>query len=109
MESRSWLELLVEFADDADEISRRYFRTADLRVDTKADDSPVSEADRAMSQGKLPLPAMSPSVSLVGSGTNYLMNPRSDSLRKRSTRFTSAIVPHSARTRSMAGSSRILD
>lgn len=44
----AWLELLHEIADMADGIALRYFRRADLRVDDKADGSPVSEADRAI-------------------------------------------------------------
>jgi histidinol-phosphatase len=43
-----WLELLREIADAADGIALRHFRRAGLRVDDKADGSPVSEADRAI-------------------------------------------------------------
>jgi histidinol-phosphatase len=40
------LEYALSLADDADAITVRYFRTLDLRVDTKPDLTPVSEADR---------------------------------------------------------------
>ena len=43
-----WLTLLGEFADRADEIALRLFRSPDLRVDEKIDLTPVSEADRAI-------------------------------------------------------------
>ena len=41
------LELALSLADDADAITLARFRARDLRVDTKADLTPVSEADRA--------------------------------------------------------------
>jgi histidinol-phosphatase len=44
----TWLALLHEIADAADGIALRHFRRGDLRVDDKADGSPVSEADRAI-------------------------------------------------------------
>jgi histidinol-phosphatase len=40
------LEYALSLADEADAITVRYFRTTDLRVDTKPDLTPVSEADR---------------------------------------------------------------
>ena len=40
------LEYALALADEADEITLRYFRSHDLRVDTKPDLTPVSEADR---------------------------------------------------------------
>jgi histidinol-phosphatase len=43
-----WIPLLARIADEADAIALRFFRQASLRVDTKADASPVSEADRAI-------------------------------------------------------------
>jgi histidinol-phosphatase len=43
-----WLPLLHEIADRADGIALRLFRDAGLRVENKPDDSPVSEADRAI-------------------------------------------------------------
>ena len=42
------LELALSLADDADRISLLRFRALDLRVDTKPDQSPVTEADRAV-------------------------------------------------------------
>ena len=41
------LELALSLADDADAITLPRFRAHDLRVDTKADLTPVSEADQA--------------------------------------------------------------
>jgi histidinol-phosphatase len=41
------LELALSLADDADAITLARFRAHDLRVDTKPDLTPVSEADRA--------------------------------------------------------------
>jgi histidinol-phosphatase len=41
------LELALSLADEADAITLPRFRAHDLRVDTKADLTPVSEADRA--------------------------------------------------------------
>ncbi|HKP29429.1 MAG TPA: inositol monophosphatase family protein, partial [Gemmatimonadales bacterium] len=43
-----WIRLLTEIADAADEIALRYFRRTDLRVDTKSNQTPVSEADLAI-------------------------------------------------------------
>jgi histidinol-phosphatase len=40
------LEYALALADEADDITLRYFRSTDLRVDTKPDLTPVSEADR---------------------------------------------------------------
>lgn len=42
------LELALSLADDADAIALARFRAHDLRVDTKPDLTPVSEADRAV-------------------------------------------------------------
>jgi histidinol-phosphatase len=44
------LALALEMADAADEITMRWFRTQDLPVDMKPDDSPVSIADRESEQ-----------------------------------------------------------
>jgi histidinol-phosphatase len=43
-----WLPLLHELADRADAIALRHFLARNLRVDVKADRSPVTEADRAI-------------------------------------------------------------
>jgi histidinol-phosphatase len=44
------LALALSLADDADEIALSHFRAADLRVETKPDLTPVSEADRAVEE-----------------------------------------------------------
>jgi len=44
------LAFALELADLADAISLRHFRRASLKVETKADHSPVSEADREVEQ-----------------------------------------------------------
>jgi histidinol-phosphatase len=43
-----WLPFLVDLADRADALAMRWFRAAGLRVEEKADQSPVTEADRAI-------------------------------------------------------------
>jgi histidinol-phosphatase len=40
------LELALELADLADAVSLRHFRSHDLAVETKSDDTPVTQADR---------------------------------------------------------------
>lgn len=42
------LELALELADLADQITLARYRAADLKVDTKPDSTPVTEADRAV-------------------------------------------------------------
>ncbi|MGH9111604.1 MAG: inositol monophosphatase family protein [Acidimicrobiales bacterium] len=44
---RSLLEAAVDIAREAGEATRRWFRAADLAVDSKADGTPVTAADRA--------------------------------------------------------------
>jgi histidinol-phosphatase len=44
------LALALELADRADAISGARFRASDLRVDTKADDSPVTDADQRIEE-----------------------------------------------------------
>ncbi len=44
------LALALELADEADAVTMGRFRAADLRVDTKPDLTPVSEADRAVEE-----------------------------------------------------------
>ena len=44
------LELALELADRADAITTARFRADDLRVDTKPDDSPVTDADRRVEE-----------------------------------------------------------
>ena len=48
MSPADWLPFLTELADRADELSRRWFRAAGLRVAEKSDLSPVTEADQAI-------------------------------------------------------------
>ena len=43
-----WLPFLSDIADRADAVAMRWFRAAGLRVEDKADHSPVTEADRAI-------------------------------------------------------------
>jgi histidinol-phosphatase len=50
MDLRGELRLALELADAADLITMHHFRSADLRVETKPDMTPVSEADRAAEQ-----------------------------------------------------------
>jgi histidinol-phosphatase len=45
MEPADWIPLLQELADLADATSMRYFRSADLSIDTKPDRSLVTKAD----------------------------------------------------------------
>ena len=47
-EAGAYLALLEEIADQTDQIALRLFRTATLGVDIKPDQSPVTEADRAI-------------------------------------------------------------
>ncbi|NQT37516.1 MAG: hypothetical protein HQ581_08510, partial [Planctomycetes bacterium] len=49
-ETRPRLELALEAARQAGEITLRYFRREDLQVERKGDDSPVTEADRQAEQ-----------------------------------------------------------
>jgi histidinol-phosphatase len=44
------LELALSLADVADAISLPRFRAADLRVETKPDSTPVTDADRAVAR-----------------------------------------------------------
>jgi histidinol-phosphatase len=44
------LELAMEMADGADELTVRHFRSAELLIDTKPDMTPVTEADRAVEE-----------------------------------------------------------
>jgi len=48
MSPADWLPFLTELADRADELARRWFRAAGLRVAEKPDSSPVTEADHAI-------------------------------------------------------------
>ena len=44
----SRVALMLRLADLAGEIALRYFQTADLAIDRKSDDSPVTVADRSI-------------------------------------------------------------
>src|SRR2546422_5832337 len=50
MAPADWLPFLTVLADRADEIALRGFRKKGLRVEDKADRSPVTEADRAIEE-----------------------------------------------------------
>ncbi len=45
-----WLTLLHDMADQADDIALRLYGATDLRIETKSDCSPVTEADRAIEE-----------------------------------------------------------
>ena len=47
MDLRDELQLALQLADLADEISMARFRSGDLQIETKPDTTPVTEADRA--------------------------------------------------------------
>ncbi|MFQ5696691.1 MAG: inositol monophosphatase family protein [Myxococcota bacterium] len=50
MDASGWLELLSEIADRSDAIALQHFRSHDLRVDRKPDQSLVTEADLAVEE-----------------------------------------------------------
>lgn len=50
MSADSWLTLLYDIADRADEIALKVFRSSNLRVEQKSDLSPVTMADRGIEQ-----------------------------------------------------------
>lgn len=61
------LALALELADRADAISTARFRAPDLRVDTKPDDSPVTDADRQIEEMiRARLAALRPSHTFLG-------------------------------------------
>lgn len=61
------LELAFELADAADAISLQRFRALDLRVESKPDRSPVTDADRSVEQAiKAILTAKAPADALIG-------------------------------------------
>ena len=67
MELRHDLRLALELADVADAITMPRFRAADLRVETKPDMTPVSEADRAAEEAlRDRLAALRPHDGIVG-------------------------------------------
>ncbi len=50
MRPADWLAFLRELADRTDPIARRWFRSSDLRVESKPDLTPVTEADRSIEE-----------------------------------------------------------
>ena len=67
MHPSEWLPFLVEIADRADAIALRFFRAPRLRVETKPDASPVTEADRAIEEAARALcGARCPALAVAG-------------------------------------------
>ena len=63
----SHLDVALELADIADAITLARFRAPDLRIDTKADHTPVTDADRATEQAlRDALQRMRPEQAIVG-------------------------------------------
>ncbi len=62
-----WIPFLAEIADQADAIALRRFRRRDLRVDTKSNQTPVSEADLAIESAVRRLAAVRhPGLGMLG-------------------------------------------
>jgi histidinol-phosphatase len=62
-----WLPFLHALADEADRIALNHFRSARLRVDAKADESPVTAADRGIEQAARALvAARHPELGVLG-------------------------------------------
>jgi histidinol-phosphatase len=63
----SHLEVAIELADIADSITQSRFRAPDLRVDTKSDSTPVTDADTATEQAlRDALERLRPGQEIVG-------------------------------------------
>ena len=63
----SHLDVALELADIADAITMARFRAPDLRVDTKSDRTPVTDADRATEQAlRDALQRLRPGQEIVG-------------------------------------------
>lgn len=61
------LDLAIQLADIADSISLERFRALDLRVESKPDRSPVTDADRSVEQAlKSRLAELAPNDALIG-------------------------------------------
>lgn len=61
------LEIALELADIADAISLERFRALDLKVETKPDRTPVTDADRAVEQAlKARLAELAPADAIIG-------------------------------------------
>src|ERR1700690_4018591 len=64
---KSHLEVALELADIADAITLERFRAPDLRVDTKSDSTPVTDADRATEEAlREALARLRPNQQIVG-------------------------------------------
>jgi histidinol-phosphatase len=64
---KSHLEVAIELADIADVITLERFRAPDLRVDTKADNTPGTDADRATEEAlREALARLRPNQQIVG-------------------------------------------
>jgi histidinol-phosphatase len=64
---KSHLEVALELADIADAITLARFRAPDLRVDTKSDSTPVTDADRAAEEAlREALARLRPDQAIVG-------------------------------------------
>ena len=62
-----WLSFLTEVADRADEIALRFFQAKELRVATKADSSPVTEADQQIeTEARALVRARHPELGILG-------------------------------------------
>ena len=62
-----WLPFLTEVADRADEIALRFFQAKELRVATKADSSPVTEADQQIeTEARALVRARHPELGILG-------------------------------------------
>src|SRR2546421_9219706 len=80
-----WLPLLGDIADRADEIALAFFGAKRLRVETKADASPVTEADRAIeTMARALVRERQPALGLLGeeqgevaaaAGTRLIIDP----------------------------------
>jgi histidinol-phosphatase len=66
-DAAGWLPLLHEIAEQADAIALRHFLARGLRVDVKADMSPVTEADRAIeAAARTAIRARHPALGVLG-------------------------------------------
>ncbi len=67
LDMKSHLEVALELADIADAITLARFRAPDLRVDTKSDNTPVTDADRATEEAlREALGRLRPEQQIVG-------------------------------------------
>jgi len=67
LDMKSHLDVALELADVADAITLQRFRAPDLRVDTKSDNTPVTDADQATEQAlRDALQRLRPNQEIVG-------------------------------------------